>query len=73
MIDNYMLNKVLDKVKEITSIEKFDDTQILIDANDKLPNDIPLKEDEILIRCVVKDNGQFYPQLFWDHALLYDK
>ena len=40
MVDNYMLNKVLDKTKEIKRFEKFDDTKILIYTDDKLPNDI---------------------------------
>ena len=30
MVDNWILHKVLNKIKEITSIEKFDDTKILI-------------------------------------------
>ena len=35
MVDDYMLEKLLDKT--------FDDTKILIETNDKLPNDITLK------------------------------
>ena len=35
MVDGCMLRKVLDKVKEAISIEKVDDTKILIDTNDK--------------------------------------
>ena len=33
-----ILNKVLDKIKDIIGIEKFDDTNILIDTDDKLPD-----------------------------------
>ena len=40
MVDNYMLNKVKDKTKEILDIEKNDDTKILIDTDDKIPDDI---------------------------------
>lgn len=29
MVDVYMLDKVLDKIKEITGIEKFDDTEMI--------------------------------------------
>ena len=36
MINYNILDKVLDKIKEITGIEKFDDTKILIDTDDKL-------------------------------------
>ena len=31
MVDDYILKTVLDKIKEIISIERFDDTKILID------------------------------------------
>ena len=70
MVDDYMLNKVLDKIKEIISIEKFHDTKILIDADDKLLDDIPLKNVVILMTCVVIDDGKFYPQIFLKEILL---
>ena len=35
MVHGCMLKKVSDKVKEAISIEKVDDTKILIDTNDK--------------------------------------
>ena len=38
-----MLNKVLNKIKEILDNEKFDSIKILIDRGDKLPGDITLK------------------------------
>ena len=38
-----ILNKVLEKIVEIICIEKFDDTKILNDTNDKLPDHITLK------------------------------
>ena len=31
MVDDYMLNKALDKIKKAIDIEKFDDTNIFID------------------------------------------
>ena len=37
IVDDYMLGRVLDKIKEIIGIAKFDDTKILIDTDDKLP------------------------------------
>ena len=40
MTDNYVPNKALDKTKEMIGIEKFEDIKILIDTNDKLPDDI---------------------------------
>ena len=38
MADDYMLDKVLDKIKEIISIENFDNTKILIDIDHKMIN-----------------------------------
>ena len=38
-----ILNKVLEKIVEIICVEKFDDTKILIDTNDELPDRITLK------------------------------
>ena len=43
MVDDYMLDKVLDKIKEILDTEKFDDTKTLMEIDDKLPDDINLK------------------------------
>ena len=38
IIDDYRLDKVWDKIKEIISIDKFDNAKILIDTYDKLPD-----------------------------------
>ena len=38
-----MLNKLLDKIKEIASFEKFDDAKISIDTDDKLIDYITFK------------------------------
>ena len=43
MVGDCMLVKVLDKIKEIIGIEKFDDTKILIDSHDELPVKIALE------------------------------
>ena len=63
-----MLIKVLDKMKETIGIVKFDDTQILIDTNDKLPEYINLKNVVISITCVTKNNVKSYPQMFLQEA-----
>ena len=60
MVDDYILNKVLHKIKEIIVIEKFDDSTILVDTDDKLLDYITLKNAVILMRCVKKDNNKFY-------------
>ena len=49
-------------------IEKFDNSNILIDTNDKLPND-GLKNVVILAIDVIKDDITFYPRLFLKKAL----
>ena len=67
-----MLNKVLDKIKEIIGTEKFDDTKILIDTDDKLPNCISLKSFVIIMISVIKNDGKFYSQLLLEKAL-YDE
>ena len=60
-IDDYVLDKVLDKTEEIIDIEKFDDAKILIDTDDKLPDNITLQNAVTLMTCVIKDDGKFYP------------
>ena len=60
IVDDFMLDKVLNKIREIISIEKFDNTKILIDTDDELPDDIAL----MLMKYVVKGGNNFYLQLF---------
>ena len=55
-----------------TGIEKFDDTKTLINTDGRLPDNITLANVLILITWVMKDDGKFYPQLFWDRTL-YDE
>ena len=43
MVDDYILDKVLGKIKKIMNTEKIDNTVILIDTDGKLPDDITLK------------------------------
>ena len=66
VIDDYMLDNVLDKVKEIIGIEKFADIKVLIDKDDKMPDDGIFKN---VVTCVIKDNDKFYLQLFLEEAL----
>ena len=60
MIDDYLLEKVLEKIKEIVSIVKFDNTKIFSDANDWLPADITFENAAILMTCFTKNHGLFY-------------
>ena len=69
MMDDYVLDKVLDKNKEIKGIDKFDNAKILSDTDDKQQNYITLKNVEILITCIITDGMKFYSQLFLDRAL----
>ena len=68
MVDYYTLKKVLDKIKRI-AIEKLDNIRILIDINNKFPDDITLKNVTILMTCVINDGDKFYWHLFLEEAL----
>ena len=48
-----MLDKVVDNIKETIGIEKFDDSKILIDADDKIPNYITLKKWHVSLRIML--------------------
>ena len=63
MVDDYTLDKVLDKIKRI-GIKELGDTRILIDKDDEFSYNINLKNAVILMRCVVEGVDNFYPQLF---------
>ena len=43
MVDAYQLDKILEKIKMIIGTERFDDTKISIETDDKLWDDIALK------------------------------
>ena len=64
MVDDYMLERVLDKITEIIGIENFDNTKILIDTNDQLPQDITWKNVVILMTCIINNDGKFYHKYF---------
>ena len=68
IVDNHILDKILDQTERIVT-EKLDNISILIDTDDKLPNDITSKDDLILMTCVIKDGDKFYSQLFSKEAL----
>ena len=58
------------KYSTTLNIEKFG-TKILIDTNDKMPDDITLniKNVVILMTCAVKDDSKFYQEIFLEKAL----
>ena len=60
---------VLDKIKKIIDIKKFDNTKSLTDTDDQLPDDITFKNVTIIIACVLKDNGKFYLHIFLNKAV----
>ena len=68
MVDDYTLDKVLEKIKRI-GLEKLGDIRILIDTDDKFPEDITIKKAVILMTCVIKHDDKLYSQLFLKEAL----
>ena len=68
MVDDYIVNKVLDKIKKIIGIEHFDILRFWL-TDDKLPDDITFKNVLILMTCVIKDDDKFYPQPFLEETL----
>ena len=60
----------MEKKNAITGIEKFDDTKNLIEMVDKFLNDINLRNDVMLMTCVIKNSDKFYPQMLLEQALL---
>ena len=69
MVNDYITDIMLDRIIKKIGIGKFDNTKILIDTDDKLPNDITFKNVAILITCVIKDDGNSYPQMFLEKSL----
>ena len=70
MVDDHMPDKVLDKIEEMITFEKFNDAKILIDTGDKLSDYITLKNVVILMAYVIKDDGKLYPQIFLKETIL---
>ena len=68
MVDDYILNKVLDKIKEAAGIEMFDNTKILMDT-DKNYQIILVLKSCCVCDMVIKNVNQFYPQLYLSHTL----
>ena len=52
MVDDYTLEKVLEKIKRRIGIEKPENTNILIGTDDKLADDITLKNAVVLMMCI---------------------
>ena len=54
MVNDYMLDKVLNKIKETIGIAKFDNAKILIDTDDKLPDYTTLINAAILAFIIIR-------------------
>ena len=57
MVNDYILNIVLDKIKKIIGIDKFDNAEILIDTNYKLSDEFTFQNVVVIITCILKDDG----------------
>ena len=56
MVDDYVLDKALERIKKIIGTEIFDNTKILIDTDDILPDEITFKNVAVLLT-----DGKCYP------------
>ena len=70
MVDVYILDKVLDKIKEIIGIEQFDDAKIQIETDDKFLVDVTLKNVVIFITFVIEEDDKCYQQIFLEESLV---
>ena len=73
MVDDYMIDKILDKIKMVTVVGKFDDANIFIETDDKFSDGITLKNVVMLIIYVIKDGDKFYSQIFLEEVLVAQK
>ena len=69
MLDDFMLDKDLNKIKMIINIEKFDDAKILIGTDDKLSGNVTIK-NVILIISAINGDDKFYPQILSEEGLV---
>lgn len=68
MADDYTLDEILDKIKRI-GIEKLGNIKSLIGTNDKLPDGNIFKNELVVMKCVIKDGDELYPQLLIEETL----
>ena len=59
MFDDHMVTEILNKIKNIRGIEKSNNTKILIDADDRLRDDIPFKKF-VMLNKYIKINGSIF-------------
>ena len=59
MFDDHMVTEILNKIKNIRGIEKSNNTKILIDADDRLRDDIPFKKF-VMLNKYIKINGSVF-------------
>ena len=61
-----MLNNILNCY---TTLKKNDNPKIIFDTDDKLPDDVTLQNVVISLTCIIKDDGEFYRQIFLEEVL----
>ena len=59
MVEDYIQHRALSRIKVTVSIEEFDNTEILVDTDDKLPDNIMHKNVLILMTRIIKVDGNF--------------
>ena len=65
MVDDYVPDKVLDKIKKVIGIEHFDNNKILIDTDEKLIDNITSENVVILMTVLLKMIINFIPNYFY--------
>ena len=63
-----ILYKISDKVLKIIAFEKFGNIKFLIETDDKLPDDITLKNVVILVASIINDGDKCYSQISSEEA-----
>ena len=63
-ITDDMFDKVLDKMNKMIGIEKLNNATTFTDTDDKLPDNIALKNAVMLVSCFMKNGDKFYSPIF---------
>ena len=63
------MTDLTNRIAKLTIINKFKDVIMLSDTDDDLLGDIDLKEVVLLITCILKEDGKYYSQIFFENII----